>query len=153
MWATVEVTNISMSAATLTVSLSEGAVGETLHLRFRSMPNGPWIGGDRLSFIGRIAQTRLTGLEAGASYEVQVSRESTFRLSDSLTGTFTTLPPDPYISDIRIENITKSTATVVITISHPGLEPNKVYIRYRLTTLNLGAIRQCLRQLAWKLLK
>ena len=121
-----------MSAATLTVLLSEETEAESLYLHYRSVPDGSWIGEDRLSFAGRVVQVRLTGLEAGTIYEVEVSRDNTFPPSGSLAETFATLPPGPYISNIGIENITPSSADVFITVSHPGTGPNNVHVRYRI---------------------
>lgn len=130
-WATVEVAEISKSGATLSVTLSEGAEEGILYLRFRALPEGLWVGKDRISFLGGVAQTTLTGLEAGTNYEVQVSLESMFLPTDSLTETFATLPPDPYVSNVSVEDVTGSSATITVTIAHPGSDPNTVYLRYR----------------------
>ena len=130
-WATIEVTNISTSAATVTVSLSEGAEGGTLYLHYRAVPGGPWVGEDRLLFSNGVVQTILANLEAGTNYEVQVSRESTFPETGSLSETFSTLPPDPYVSGVDVENKTPTAAEVVVTIAHPGSQPHMVHIRYR----------------------
>ena len=130
-WATIEIADISMSAATLTVSLAEGANGGSLYLHFRSIPNGNWIGRDRLSFRGGVVQTRLTNLEAGATYEVHVARDDEIPSPDGLTTVFSTLPPDPYVAGVDIENITTSGAEVVVTIAHPGSGSNMVHVRYR----------------------
>ena len=100
-------------------------------MHFRSVPGGSWIGEDQLAFIGGIVQTRLVGLQAGTNYEVQVSRESMFLPTHTLTETFSTLPPDPYVSSVSVEDVTGSSATIIVTIAYPGTEPNTVYLRYR----------------------
>ena len=130
-WAAVEITNISTSDATVTVSLSEGAEGSILHLHLRSASGGPWFGEDRLSIVEGQAQKKLTGLKAGTTYEIQVSLDGTFPPSDSLSKTFVTLPPLPFISDVKIEDVTRSRASIVVSIAYPGTESNTVYVRYR----------------------
>ncbi len=130
-WAAVEITNISTSDATVTVSLSEGAEGSILHLHLRSASGGPWFGEDRLSIVEGQAQKKLTGLKAGTTYEIQVSLDGTFPPSDSLSRTFVTLPPLPFISDVKIEDVTRSRASIVVSIAYPGTESNTVYVRYR----------------------
>lgn len=101
-------------------------------MHFRSLPNGGWTGKDRFSFVRGVVQTKLTKLQAGTKYEIHVARDDKVPSSDGLIIPFSTLAPDPYVSDVDVEKITTAGAEVVVTIAHPGSKANTVHVRYRI---------------------
>ena len=128
----IEVTEITKTGAKVTVTLGGGADSGLVYWRYRTTtPEGQWLGNDRVSVINGVAVFTLTSLIPGTEYEVQVSPDSTFPPTDSLSKSFATLAPDPFASGVSVENVTQTEATVHVTIAHPGPEPMTVYVRYR----------------------
>ena len=54
-----------------------------------------------------------------------------FLQPDTLSKQFTTLPPDPSVSEVIVEDITLTEGTVLVTIANPGTSSKTVYVRYR----------------------
>ena len=79
----------------------------------------------------RISVFSMARLSPGTEYELQLSLDGTFPQSDILSKNFTTLPPDPSVSEVTVENVTLTEGTVVITIANPGAPSKTVHIRYR----------------------
>ena len=52
----------------------------------------------------------------------------------TVTDTFTTLPPDPVVSDVSVGSITQTTATALVDIANVNGEVQTVSLRYRATT-------------------
>ena len=57
--------------------------------------------------------------------------DGNFPQPDILSKKFTTLPPDPSVSEVIVEKVTLTEVTVVITIAHPGTLSKTVHVRYR----------------------
>ena len=85
----------------------------------------------RVSVIGGISVFSMARLSPGTEYELQVSSDGTFSQTDILSKKFTTVPPDPSVSEVIVENVTLMEGTVVITIANPGTSSKTVHIRYR----------------------
>ena len=105
-----------------------------MYWRFRTtMPEGQWLppDPDPVSVFGGISEIPMAKLSPGTEYELQLSLDGTFPQSDTLSKNFTTLPPDPSVSEVTVENVTLTEGTVVITIANPGASSKTVHIRYR----------------------
>ena len=131
-WGMVEVSEVTKTEAKVTITFVDDTATGTVHWRYRrTMPEGQWLGLDRVSVIGGISIFSMARLSPGTEYELQVSLDRTFPQSDILSKNFTTLPPDPSVSEVIVENVTLTGGTVVITIAHPGTSSKTVYVRYR----------------------
>ncbi len=131
-WGTVEVSEVTKTEAKVTVTFVDNAAAGFVHWRFRTtMPEGQWLGNDSVTIIGGIAAFPLPRLSPGAEYELQLALDKTFLPADTLSKNFTTLPPDPSVSEVTVENVTLMEGTVVITIANPGTSSKTAYIRYR----------------------
>ena len=131
-WGMVRVSEVTKTGAKVTITLVDDTAPGPVHWRFRTtMPEGQWLGKDRITVIGGIAQTELTGLMPGTEYGLNVSLEGTFPPPDILSKNFTTLPPDPSVSEVTVENVTLTEGSVVITIANPGTSSKTVHVRYR----------------------
>ena len=97
------------------------------------MPEGQWLppDPDPVSVLGGISEIPMARLSPGTEYELQVSSDVTFSQTDILSKNFTTVPPDPSVSEVIVQNVTLMEGTVVITIANPGTSSKTVHIRYR----------------------
>ena len=133
-WGMVEVSEVTKTGAKVTITFVDDTATGLVHWRFRiTMPEGQWLPlpPDRVTVFGGISVFSMARLSPGTEYELQVSLDRTFPQSDILFKNFTTLPPDPSVSEVIVENVTLTGGTVVITIAHPGTSSKTVYVRYR----------------------
>ena len=131
-WGMVEVSEVTKTEAKVTITFVDETATGTVHWRYRrTMPEGQWLGLDRVSVIGGISIFSMARLSPGTEYELQVSLDGNFPQPDILSKKFTTTPPDPSVSEVIVEKVTLTEATVVITIANPGTSSKTVYVRYR----------------------
>ena len=131
-WGMVEVTEVTKTGAKVTITFVDDPAPGLVHWRFRiAMSEGQWLGLDTVSVIGGISVFSMARLSPGTEYELQVSLDSAFSQTDILSKNFTTLPPDPSVSEVTVDNVTLTEGTVVITIANPGTSSKTVYVRYR----------------------
>ena len=57
----------------------------------------------RSQFFGGISIFSMAGLSPGTEYELQVSLDGAFSQTDILSKNFTTLPPDPSVSEVIVD--------------------------------------------------
>ena len=123
---------VTKTEAKVTITFVDETATGTVHWRYRrTMPEGQWLGLDRVSVIGGISIFSMARLSPGTEYELQVSLDGNFPQPDILSKKFTTTPPDPSVSEVIVEKVTLTEATVVITIANPGTSSKTVYVRYR----------------------
>ena len=131
-WGMVEISEVTKTRAKVTITFVDKTATGFVHWHFRTtMPEGQWLGLDRVTIIGGISEFPMTMLSPGTEYELQVSLDGTFTQTDILSKKFTTLPPDPSVSEVIVEDITLTEGTVVVTIANPGTSSKTVYVRYR----------------------
>ena len=133
-WGMVEVSEVTKTGAKVTITFVDNTATGSVHWRFRTtMPEGQWLppDPDPVSVFGGISEIPMAKLSPGTEYELQLSLDGTFPQSDILSKNFTTLPPDPSVSEVTVENVTLTEGTFVITIAHPGTSSKTVYVRYR----------------------
>ena len=133
-WGMVEVTEVTKTEAKVKITFVDDTASGLVHWRFRiTMPEGQWLPlpPDRVTVFGGISVFDIAMLSPGTEYELQVSLDRGFPLSDILSKNFTTLPPDPSVSEVIVENVTLTEGTVVITISNPGISSKTAFVRYR----------------------
>ena len=133
-WGMVEVTEVTKTEAKVKITFVDDTASGLVHWRFRiTMPEGQWLPlpPDRVTVFGGISVFSMARLSPGTEYELQVSSDGTFSQTDILSKKFTTVPPDPSVSEVTAENVTLMEGTVVITIANPGTSSKTVHIRYR----------------------
>ena len=131
-WGMVEVSEVTKTGAKVTITFVDDTASGLVHWRFRiTMPEGQWLGLDSVTVIGGISEIPMAKLGPGTEYELQVSLDRTFSQTDIISKNFTTLPPDPSVSEVIVENVTLTGGTVAITIAHPDTSSKTVYVRYR----------------------
>ena len=131
-WGMVEVTEVTKTEAKVKITFVDDTAPGPVHWRFRTtMPERQWLGLDRVSVIGGISVFDIATLSPGTEYELQISLDGAYSQSDILSKNFTTLPPDPSVSEVIVQNVTLMEGTVVITIANPGTSSKTVHIRYR----------------------
>ena len=107
---------------------------QTVHLRYRTTtPQGEWSDSAKTTTSTDSASKEIAGLTADTEYEVQASLDGTFPDELTKNATFTTLR-FPSISNLKVEDETKSSATTVITIADPDGSSQTIHLRYRTTT-------------------
>ncbi len=133
-WGMVEVSEVTKTRAKVTVTFVDETASGHAYWRFRTtMPEGQWLppDPDRVTVLGGISEFPMTMLSPGTEYELQVSLDEDFSQTEILSKTFSTLPHDPSVSEVIVENVTLTEATVVITIANPGTSSKTVHIQYR----------------------
>ena len=106
---------------------------QTVHLRYRTTtPQGEWGDIAKTTTSTDSASKEIAGLTADTEYEVEASLDSTFPDELTKNATFTTLR-FPSISNLKVEDETKSSATAVITIADPDGSSQTIHLRYRTT--------------------
>ncbi len=131
-WGMVKISEVTKTEAKVTITFVDETATGLVHWRYRNtMPEGQWLGLDGVSVIGGISVFDIAMLSPGTDYELQVSLDGDFLQTDILSKNFTTLPPDPSVSEVIVENVTLTEATVVITIANPGTSSKTVHIQYR----------------------
>ena len=135
-WGMVEISEVTKTRAKVTITFVDDTATGLVYWRYRrTMPEGQWLGLDRVSVIGGISIFSMAQLSPGTEYELQVSLDGTFTQTDILSKNFTTLPPNPSVSEVIVENVTQTEGTVVITIANPGTSSKTVYVRYRINDI------------------
>ena len=133
-WGMVEVSEVTKTRAKVTVTFVDETASGHAYWRFRTtMPEGQWLppDPDRVTVFGGISVFLMTGLSPGTEYELQVSLDRGFPQPDILSKKFTTLSPDPSVSEVIVEKVTLTEGTVIITIANPGTSSKTVHIQYR----------------------
>ena len=108
-WGMVEVSEVTKTGAKVTITFVDDTATGSVHWRFRTtMPDGQWLPlpPDRVTVFGGISVFSMARLSPGTEYELQLSLDGTFPQSDILSKNFTTLPPDPSVSEVTVENVT-----------------------------------------------
>lgn len=122
----------SSATAVITIADPDGS-NQTIHLRYRTTtPQGTWSDTQKTATTIAAASIDLTGLTADTEYEAEASLTDDFSMSE--TDLFRTLPPDPVVSKVSVNNIAQTTATASIDIANAISEDQLVYLRYRTTT-------------------
>ena len=130
----VEVGEITKTRAEVTITFVDKTATGLAYWRFRTTtPEGQWLppDPDRVTVFGGLSVFLMTGLSPGTEYELQVSLDKDFSQTEILSKTFSTLPPDPSVSEVIVEKVTLTEVTVVITIANPGTLSKTVHVRYR----------------------
>ena len=120
------------ASAVITIADSDGT-GQTVHLRYRATtPQGDWSGTQKTTSTTDSAEIGLSGLTSDTEYEVEVSLSPDFSVSE--TDVFRTLPPDPVVSGVSVDDETQTTATASISIANANGSSQTVHLRYRTAT-------------------
>ena len=130
----VDVTDVTKTTATAEIDIAdpEGS-SQTVHLRHRTTtPQGEWSSTFTTASTTGDASIDLTGLTVDTEYEVEASLTSDFAVA--VSDTFRTLPPDPVVAEISVNNIRQATATAYIDIANSNGSSQPVSLRYRNTT-------------------
>ena len=133
------VMSLSLTSATIKASI-QAPNGEslTVNYRYRPVTQNDWTttatdaGADSATSTTESAEFTLSYLSSGIQYLVQASLDSDLDSSTAtvLEAKFTTLTPDPSISDVDID-AKQTTAKATITIANPGTSGNTVYLHFR----------------------
>ena len=128
----VSISGITQTSAVATVNIADaGTAQKTVSLRHRRFGETEWDTAQTKTTIDESAAFDLTGLSPQTKYEVEAALSSDF--TDSATATFTTLSPDPSLSNVIVRDIKQTTATAAIEITDPGDTTHTVYLHYRTT--------------------
>ena len=133
-WGMVEIGEITKTRAEVTITFVDKTATGLAYWRFRTTtPEGQWLppDPDTVSIFGGVSIFDIAMLSPGTEYELQVSLDEDFSQTEILSKTFSTLPPDPSVSEVIVEDITLTEGTVVVTIANPGTSSKTVYVRYR----------------------
>ena len=128
----VSISGITQTSAVATVNIADaGTAQKTVSLRHRRFGETEWYTARAKTTTAESAAFDLTGLSPQTKYEVEAALSSDF--TDSATATFTTLSPDPRLSNVIMRDIKQTTATAAIEIADPGDTTHMVYLHYRTT--------------------
>ena len=128
----VSISGITQTSAVATVNIEDaGTAQKTVSLRHRRFGETEWDTARTKTTTDESAAFDLTGLSPQTKYEVEAALSSDF--TDSATATFTTLSPDPSLSNVIARDIKQTTATAAIAIADPGDTTHTVYLHYRTT--------------------
>ena len=130
----VSISGITQTSAVATVNIADaGTAQKTVSLRHRRFGETEWDTARTKTTTDESAAFDLTGLSPQTMYEVEAALSSDF--TDSATATFTTLSPDPRLSNVIMRDIKQTTATAAIEIADPGdtTTTHTVYLHYRTT--------------------
>ena len=129
----VDVTDVTKNTATAEIDIADpDGSSQTVHLRYRTTPQGTWSSIFTTASTTGEASIDLTGLTVDTEYEVEASLTSDFAIA--VSDTFRTLPPDPVVAEVSVNSIRQTTATAYIDISNANGSTQKVSLRYRTTT-------------------
>ena len=138
------VMSVSLTGATIKANI-QAPNGEslTVNYRYRPVTQTDWTttatdaGSDSATSTTESAEFTLSGLSSGTQYEVQATLDSDLDnpTLPVLEATFTTLTPDPSISDVDID-AKQTTAKATITIANPGTSGNTVHLHFRVQNTN-----------------
>ena len=118
--------------AVITIADPDGS-SQTVHLRYRTTtPQGEWSDVQKTTTSTDSAEIGLSGLTPDTEYEAEASLTSDFSVSE--TDVFRTLPPDPVVSGVSVDDETQTAATANISIANVNGDSQTVHLRYRTAT-------------------
>ncbi len=123
----VSTSNVTQTTATVTVTVAD-VDNSTLYLRYRESPSGAWSDTVSQTVSESSVVFSLSGLTAGATYDVQASLDGAFAADK--TAMFTTRRA-PSVSDVEVVAVTQTTATVTVTVA--DADGSTLYLRYRVS--------------------
>ena len=138
------VMSVTLTGATLKIDIqAHNGESQTISYRYRPVTQTDWTttatdaGADSTTSTTESAEFTLSGLSSGIQYLVQASLDSDLDnpTLPVLEATFTTLTPDPSISDVDID-AKQTTAKATITIANPGTSGNTVHLHFRVKNTN-----------------
>ena len=138
------VMGVTLTGATLKVGIeAHNGESQAISYRYRPVTQTDWTttatdaGADSTTSTTESAEFTLASLRSGIQYLVQASLDSNLDSSTAtvLEATFTTLTPDPSISDVAID-AKQTTAKATITIANPGTSDNTVHLHFRVQNTN-----------------
>ena len=119
---------VTMTEATATVRIASPSGTETVYLRYREAPSGPWSSRQTdTTDTGEVTFT-LSGLTAGRNHQAQASQNAAFPDTDTLIAAFTTQQPMPEIQSVTVDSATRTTVAGTVVFDNPGTEQNYVTI-------------------------
>ena len=133
------VMSVTLTGATLKVDIkAPNGEFQTINYRYRPVTQTDWTttatdaGSDSTTSTTESAEFTLASLTSGIQYQVQATLDSDLDnpTLPVLEATFTTLTPDPSISDVDID-AKQTTAKATITIANPGTSSNTVHLHFR----------------------
>ena len=133
------VMSVTLTGATLKVDIkAPNGESQTINYRYRPVTQTDWTttatdaGSDSTTSTTESAEFTLASLTSGIQYQVQATLDSDLDnpTLPVLEATFTTLTPDPSISDVDID-AKQTTAKATITIANPGTSGNTVHLHFR----------------------
>ena len=129
-----EVKDETKNSATAVVAIADtDGSSQTVHLRYRTTtPQGSWSDTQKITSSTSVASIVLTGLTTDTEYAAEASLTSDFTIT--VSDVFRTLPPDPVVSKVSVNNIAQTAATASISIANANGEEQTVSLRYRTTT-------------------
>ena len=129
-----EVKDETQTSANAVITIADyDGTSQTVHLRYRTTtPQGEWSGTQETASTTGSAEIGLSGLKPDTEYEAEASLTSDFSVSK--TDVFRTLPPDPVVSGVSVDDETQTTATANISIANANGDSQTVHLRYRTTT-------------------
>ena len=129
----VDVTDVTKNTATAEIDIADpDGSSQTVHLRYRTTPQGTWSSTFTTASTTREASIDLTGLTVDTEYEVEASLATDFAVA--VSDIFRTQPPDPVVAEVSVNSILQTTATASIDIASANGSTQKVSLRYRTTT-------------------
>ena len=138
------VMSVTLMGATLKVDIqAPNGESQTINYRYRPVIQTDWTitatdaGDGSLTSATESATFTLASLSSGTQYQVQASLDSDLvnPTLPVLEAKFTTLTPDPSISDVDID-AKQTTAKATITIANPGTSGNTVHLHFRVQNTN-----------------
>ena len=138
------VMSVTLMGATLKVDIqAPNGESQTINYRYRPVIQTDWTitatdaGDGSVTSATESATFTLASLSSGTQYQVQASLDSDLvnPTLPVLEAKFTTLTPDPSISDVDID-AKQTTAKATITIANPGTSGNTVHLHFRVQNTN-----------------
>ena len=128
--------DITQTEASVIVTIDDPSGTETVFMRRRELPFGPWGNIQMETTTTSTVDFTLSGLTTGGQYQIQASQDTAFPDNDTLSELFTTAPPDPAISEVFIGNPQGLSFSIGVRISDVNSRV-PVFLRYRTTLSGL----------------
>ena len=123
--------NETQTSADATVDIADaGTAQKSVYLRYRATGETEWNTEIPENTKDTSKTFLLDGLTAGTEYQVQAWLNRTTPAVEPTTYTFDTLPNDPGISNLKMENIRQTSATAMVEIADAGTEMKEVYLKH-----------------------
>ena len=124
--------NETQTSADATVNIADaGTAKKTVRLHHRIEGTTGWSTPSKSENTSGSSTTfALMSLTAGTTYEVQAWLNSNAAPAGTTVYTFGTLPNDPGISNLKMENIRQTSATAMVEIADAGTEMKEVYLKH-----------------------